>query len=298
MERKRKLQIDGVFSGGGLKGFALVGAYEVLEERGYEFKRVAGTSAGAILASFIAAGYTAKEIEELLDELDVTLFLDARKVIFPLPFMKWIRLYWRMGMYKGKALEQWIFEKLGNKGVYSFADLPSDALKLIASDLTNGKMLVLPDDLEHYGIAPKSFPVARAVRMSCNIPFFFEPVKLRTGNGESIIVDGGVLSNFPMWLFQDEKGKRERPLIGLKLSSSQEESDGYQINNALQLFEALFSTMKNAHDDRYISREHEKDVVFIPVDSIRATQFHLEDEQKKEMMTTGRRRTEQFLRFW
>ncbi|MER2091063.1 MAG: patatin-like phospholipase family protein, partial [Sporosarcina sp.] len=55
--------IDGVFSGGGLKGFALVGAYQVLEEKGYQFKRVAGTSAGSILASFIAAGYTAKEIE-------------------------------------------------------------------------------------------------------------------------------------------------------------------------------------------------------------------------------------------
>ena len=64
--------IDGVFSGGGLKGFALVGAYEVLEEKGYQFKRVAGTSAGAILASFIAAGYTAKEIELLFDDLDLT----------------------------------------------------------------------------------------------------------------------------------------------------------------------------------------------------------------------------------
>ena len=56
--------IDGVFSGGGLKDFALVGAYQVLEEKGFRFQRVAGTSAGAILACFIAAGYTGKEIEE------------------------------------------------------------------------------------------------------------------------------------------------------------------------------------------------------------------------------------------
>ena len=57
--------IDGIFSGGGIKGFALVGAFQVLEEKGYEFKRVAGTSAGAILASFIAAGYTRKEIRSI-----------------------------------------------------------------------------------------------------------------------------------------------------------------------------------------------------------------------------------------
>lgn len=288
--------IDGVFSGGGLKGFALVGAYEVLEEKGYQFERVAGTSAGAILASFIAAGYTATEIEALLDELDLAEFLDQRKILFPLPFMKWLRLYWRLGMYQGKALEQWLFEKLAKKGVYSFADLPDGALRLIASDLTNGKMIVLPDDLDSYGISPGSFPVARAVRMSCSIPFFFEPIKMKVRTGETIVVDGGVLSNFPMWLFKDDD--RKRPVIGLKLSRSKDEVAGYEINNALQLFEALFSTMKNAHDDRYISREHEKDIVFIPVDHIKGTQFKMEDEMKNEMMEIGRKRTLRFLQFW
>lgn len=287
-----------MFSGGGLKGFALVGAYQVLEEKGYQFERVAGTSAGAILASFIAAGYSAKEIETLLDELDLAEFLDQRKIIFPLPFMKWLRLYWRLGMYQGKVLEQWIFDKLAKKGIYSFADLPVGALKLVASDLTNGKMIVLPDDLESYGISPESFPVARAVRMSCSIPFFFEPIKMKVQTGETIVVDGGVLSNFPMWLFKDDDRNRKRPIIGLKLSRSKEEVGGYDIKNALQLFEALFSTMKNAHDDRYISREHEKDVVFIPVDHIKSTAFNMEDEMKAEMMEIGRARTIQFLRFW
>lgn len=167
--------IDGVFSGGGLKGFALVGAYQVLEEKGYRFKRVAGTSAGAILASFIAAGYTAKEIEQLLDELDANALLDPRKTILPIPFIKWIRLYWRLGMYQGKALERWLFEKLAQKGIYSFGDLPLGSLKFIASDLTNGKIIVLPDDLKHYGISSESFPVARALRMSCGIPFSLNP---------------------------------------------------------------------------------------------------------------------------
>lgn len=297
-ERKVRLLIDGVFSGGGLKGFALVGAYAALEDKGYQFQRVAGTSAGSILASFIAAGYTAKEIEQLLDELDVAEFLDPRKLMFPIPFMKWIQFYWRLGIYQGKALEQWIFDKLAQKGIYSFADLPHGTLKLIASDLTNGKMMVLPDDLSSYGISPESFPVARAVRMSCSIPFFFEPIKMKVGKEDTIIVDGGVLSNFPMWLFQDDKEQKKRPIIGLKLSASKDEAGEFKINHALHLFEALFSTMKNAHDDRYISRAHEKDVVFIPVEHANITKFHMEDDMKEEMMQIGRTRTEQFLRFW
>ncbi|GEN82475.1 hypothetical protein SLU01_07870 [Sporosarcina luteola] len=290
--------IDGVFAGGGLKGFALVGAYQVLEEKGYRFKRVAGTSAGAILACFIAAGYTGKEIEQMMVEEDLQSLLDTRKTIVPIPFLKWLTLYWRMGLYQGKALEDWFFEKLSVKGLYTFSDLPPGSLKLVASDLTHGKMIVLPDDLVHYGIEPGMFPIARALRMSCNIPFFFEPVRFKAPTGETIVVDGGVLSNFPMWIFDDENGRRERPLIGMKLSHRKDDMGGREITNALNLFEALFSTMKNAHDERYISRKHEKDIIFIPVEQYSATQFNMEDEQKDELIEIGRLRARQFLRTW
>lgn len=288
--------IDGVFSGGGLKGFALVGAYQVLEEKGYRFKRVAGTSAGAILASFIAAGFTSKEIEELLNELDTLTLLDHRNTILPFPLMKWINLYWRLGLYQGKALENWFLEKLALKGVYTFSDIEAGTLKLVASDLTNGKMMVLPDDLERYGISPASFSIARALRMSCGIPFFFEPVKLRVTSTDTIIVDGGVLSNFPMWIF--DNGNKERPILGLKLSSSSEEMEPRIIKNGLNLFEALFSTMKNAHDERYISRKIEKNIIFIPVEDYRATQFDLSDEMKQDLLEKGRNRAIQFLKTW
>ncbi|AMQ06120.1 MULTISPECIES: patatin-like phospholipase family protein [Sporosarcina] len=290
--------IDGVFSGGGLKGFALVGAYQVLEEKGYRFHRVAGTSAGAILASFIAAGYSAKEIEKMLDEQDFQVLLDPRKTIIPLPLMKWFQLYWRLGLYQGNALENWFLEKLAAKDVYTFSDLPPGKLKLVASDLTNGKMIVLPDDLEGYGISAETFPIARALRMSCGIPFFFEPVRLKVGKGETIVVDGGVLSNFPMWIFNDEGGNTERPVLGLKLSRSQEEMPGHKIDNALDLFEALFSTMKNSHDERYISRKHERNIIFIPVDDYSATQFDMDQETKEGLMDAGRNSTIQFLKTW
>ena len=290
--------IDGVFSGGGLKGFALVGAYQVLEEKGYHFQRVAGTSAGAILASFIAAGYTGKEIEGILDELDVLSLLDPRKTIIPLPSMKWFLLYWRLGLYKGKALENWFLEKLAEKGVYTFSDLPMGSLKLVASDLTYGRLIVFPDDLEKYGIPADSFPIARAIRMSCGIPFFFEPVKLKATSGEAIVVDGGVLSNFPMWIFDDENGKKERPLLGMKLSGNKEESPGRKINNGLNLFEALFATMKNAHDEKYISRKHEKNIIFIPANGQSATKFDLDEKEKDALIEKGRNHTIQFLKTW
>jgi NTE family protein len=62
------MQYDLVFQGGGAKGMAFVGAMEVFEKRKHTFRRLVGTSAGAINATLIAAGYTADQIAQALDE--------------------------------------------------------------------------------------------------------------------------------------------------------------------------------------------------------------------------------------
>lgn len=288
--------VDGVFSGGGIKGFAYVGAIQALEEKGVKFDRVAGTSAGAILATFIAAGFNTKELEQIFDELNLKVLLDPPKFIIEFPFLKWLNLYKRMGLYRGKSLENWFLEKLATKGIYTFGDLPKGTLKLVASDLTNGKIIVLPDDLHHYSIDANTFPVSRALRMSCGLPFFFEPVYLKNGKRESVIVDGGVLSNFPMWIY--DNGNKKRPVLGMKLSSASEEMSPHDINNGIQLFEALFTTMQNAHDNRYIARRHEKNIIFIPVEEYSATQFDLDEATKNKLMSIGKERTIQFLKNW
>ncbi|MBY0122423.1 patatin-like phospholipase family protein [Bacillus sp. S/N-304-OC-R1] len=292
------MDIDGVFSGGGIKGFALVGAYEEIERRGFRFKRVAGTSAGSIVAALIAANYSSKEIHQLLDELELEKFLDARKTLIPFPVMKWILIYWRLGLYKGDELEKWLAEKLAARGVMRFSDLPPQTLRVIASDLTNGQLIVLPDDLIKYGIDPYSFPVAKAIRMSCSLPYFFEPVKLYTKRTANIIVDGGVLSNFPMWLFDKENIIKVRPVLGVQLSHSKPNHPQHKIRNAIQMFEALFDTMKEAHDSRYISRKHAGDIIFIPTEGILTTEFQLTPEKKQELIDLGKECTKQFFSKW
>lgn len=288
--------VDGVFSGGGIKGFAYVGAIQALEEHDIHFKRVAGTSAGAILAAFLAAGYTARELENIFDTLNVKVLLDPPKICLGMPFLKWINLYMRFGMYRGQLLEKWFHQKLAVKGICSFGDLPKGALKLVASDLTNGRIVVLPDDLRHYGIDGSTFPISRALRMSCGLPFFFEPVHLKNGKRDCVIVDGGILSNFPLWIF--DNGNKQRPVLGLKLNSATEQASPHEIDNALQLFEALFTTMKNAHDNRYITRKYEKNIIFIPVEKYSTTEFDMDEETKKHLIRIGKQRTNQFLKKW
>ncbi|MBD7908305.1 patatin-like phospholipase family protein [Sporosarcina gallistercoris] len=292
------MEIDGVFSGGGLKGLALVGACKVFEEKGYTFKRTVGTSAGAIVAAMLAAGYTAREMEEIMQQQNFPELLDARKTFIPIPFMKWLQLYWRMGLYQGTALENWFSDILAEKGVYTFADLPEGSLKIIVSDLTNGKLIVLPDDLGEYGLRADFFPVARALRMSTSIPFFFEPVVLHSLAGNSVTVDGGVLSNFPLWMFNEPDNGEMRPIVGMKLSHNPADKKKTVIRNGLGLYEALFTTMKDAHDEKHVSKRLEKDVLFIPTDGISAVQFDLSDEQKDTLVISGEVSATNFLKNW
>src|SRR3954453_13731963 len=72
--------VDLVFEGGGVKGIAMVGALSVLEEHGYKPQNVAGTSAGAIVATLLAAGYTAAELRDLISNQDFSEFMDTNWV--------------------------------------------------------------------------------------------------------------------------------------------------------------------------------------------------------------------------
>lgn len=294
------MKIDGVFSGGGVKAFAFVGALESIEKRNLHFERVAGTSAGAIIAALLSAGYHYKEIKTLMDDLKLKEFLDPPSITKYIPGSRWLLLYFQMGIYKGDKFERWIYNQLAARNIYTFGDLPEGYLKVVVSDLTLGKLIILPDDLERvYGINPIDFPIARAVRMSAGFPYFFVPKKLIGENRvKSLIVDGGLLSNFPLWVFESETNKRKRPILGVKLSDSPQQNNPKKIKNALDMLYALFSTMKQAHDARYISTSEKANIIFIPVKDVETTNLMIEDEVKKKLIKSGKEKATEFLKNW
>jgi len=294
------MDIDCVFSGGGIKGYAFIGALQTIKEHQYEIKRVAGTSAGAILAACIAANYTVEEIEQMLEQVQIENLLDPPFLSKYVPFTKWFLLYRQMGLYKGDKLESWFEDILAKKGVYTFADLEKDALKIVISDISLGKLVVIPDDLQRvYGINPKRFKVATAVRMSANFPYFFMPKKLYFNHTYSYIVDGGILSNFPLWVFRNGEHERDkRPVLGITLSDTVENSGPVKVQQAIDLFRALFLAMMRAHDTRYVSRKMQNDVIFIPVKEINAMDLAIPDDVKRQLIQLGNEKTATFLKTW
>ena len=98
---------------------------------------------------------------------------------------------------------------------------------MIATDLSDRRMLVLPHDLDELIDEPDDFSIARAVRISMSIPGFFEPARLKDKRGkEHVIVDGGVLSNYPVWLLDDGTPDPPWPTFGFKLVSRADDVPG------------------------------------------------------------------------
>src|SRR5699024_1977791 len=141
------MSIDCVFSGGGVRAYAFIGAYDILEQQGYQVNRVAGSSAGAIFASLIAAGYSSQEIHELMLDLYMKKLL-APPGFSSLPLFKWILFYFHKGLYKGNRLEKWIQEALDKKNIYTFKEININHLKVVVSDIYLGKLVVIHNVLK------------------------------------------------------------------------------------------------------------------------------------------------------
>jgi NTE family protein len=313
---------DLVCEGGGVKGIGLAGAYSVLEEQGYVAQNIAGTSAGAITAALVAAGYTASELREIVFGIDFLSFRD-RSWEDKVPLVRRsVSILKDLGIYEGKFFETWMEGLLAKKGVRTFADLATDAygddpryrykLQVIASDVTTHRLLVLPRDAHQLGIDPDELSVARAVRMSMSIPIFFEPVcqKNRTTNRTHIIVDGGMLSNFPVWLFDCEADDEPdwptfglllvepnpREQIGQRLPEPDDVKRG--IGGLLKYVRAMASTMMEAHDRLYVETAEFARTIPIPTLGIGTTEFEITEERKQALYDSGRAAAADFLETW
>lgn len=218
---------DLVLEGGGLKGLGGAGAVQLLLERGWTFPRVCGSSAGAVLGCFVAAGADPEQLGSLVERLDYGQVPDRVPGLDPVA-----AVLAGGGVHHGAHLRDWVGDELAGLGVVTFADLrrtdPADDDRVPARDrwsfvataleVTRGRRLRLPWDYPSLGVDPDEALVADAVRASAAIPLYFEPVRVRhPGTGEvAVLVDGGLVESFPLAVFdRTDAGPPRWPTLGV-----------------------------------------------------------------------------------
>jgi len=294
------MKVDAVFEGGGMRGIGIVGALRYFEKKGYVWRKTAGTSAGAVIAAMVAAGYTSKELEKILVDTDFTRFLD-REGMQRIPLVgKALGFFKDKGIYSGEYFENWMYELLKAKGIEKFKDVCCEGeskLNIIASDITLKKMLVIPEDLSYYGLDPFEFSIARAVRMSISIPFYFKPIELKHKYGISYIVDGGICCNYPINIF-DSKEELNIPTIGFKFDSNM---IGYTYEGKKDAMSFLFDiadTMSAETNGSNLSERDKYRTVFIPTLGVETTEFNISKQKSVRIFQSGYRAARKFLKKW
>lgn len=154
-----------VLGSGGARGYAHIGAIQVLEQHGIRPDFIVGTSAGSIVGSIYASGKNADQLRNIALSMKPT---DVRE----------IRLDMK-GVLDGKKVEDYVNEQVDNTPL----DLLKIPMYVVATELSEGKKMVF-----------NAGNTGQAVRASVSIPSMFIPAKIQ----QLEYVDGGLVSPVPV----------------------------------------------------------------------------------------------------
>ena len=204
---RRPPSIGLALGGGAARGFAHIGAIQVLEEAGVQADLVVGTSAGSLIAALYASGKGGQELAATALTLDEGAITDWT---FP-----------GRGLIRGEALARFVRVQTGGRTI---EDMPRP-LGIVAADLDSGAPVLF-----------RRGDTGTAVRASSAVPAVFQPVRI----GEREYVDGGLVSPVPV-RFAREMGAEF--VIAIDISTPPE---GAPTGDALRMLLQTFSIMSRS----------------------------------------------------
>jgi NTE family protein len=302
-----------VFEGGGVKGVAYGGVFEVLEQRQItpHIESVAGTSAGAITATMMALNYSAEEFLKIMMTLNFEKFEDGCDLIGPIRLIR--RFGWFKGNYFLKLMESYIAKKTSDghhpgNGRATFRDLIEKY-----RDLHFKRLYVFGTNLTQQAVQKFSYEttpdmaVADAVRISMSIPFFFKARFYEQNGSNDAYCDGGVLNNYPIDTF-DEQHTEVEPDSGHQMlhRTPNGETLGFHFDNpdqspspinSLRSFTGgVIDALLDIQDILLKTNPgDERRSVFINDLGVKFTDFELSDQTKRALIDQGRIATTEYL---
>jgi NTE family protein len=274
------------FGGCGVRNAAYAGALMALQEAGLlgALRGVSGTSAGSIIATLVACGYSPAEVRDALLDLDFKRLTNDGFVEGAMNMYESFGLH--EASYVETRLDQLITAKTGKKHT-TFAELREHGglvLKVVGTNLSRRMARVFPDE------RTQDMPIVKAVRISIAIPLFFEAKQL---DGD-LYVDGGLLWNLPVEAFDPPDSVNPRTL-GL-LVQERAHPEPWPIDGARSYAMALFATLLRAQDsDLQLSPGDRSRVVTIDDLGISPVHFDITREQKTALIDSGHAATLRFL---
>lgn len=206
-----------VLCGGGMKGLAHIGVFEVLEREKIPVAAVIGTSMGAIMGGLYSAGYTPAEMREILSKVDLMEIMSGRTAmesdkgafnrppapndaLFSVTVNSDNQTQGRRAALNAKNLYAFLSELTADVTVTDF-DYLKYPFAAVATNLLDGDTVVL-----------RNGNLASALRASMSIPIVFDPWPM----DDMLLVDGGLKANLPV--LEAKKIYPGHPIVAVNLS--------------------------------------------------------------------------------
>jgi len=313
-----------------VKGIAYAGALEILDKEGIlqNIERVAGTSAGAMMAVLVGLRYSSKEVQEVLWNLDFKGFIDSSWGILRNTRRLFKKYGWCKGDFFRKVMAELIQRKTGD-GEITFGELACTQqfrdIYLVGADLTTGlsKLFCAQQTPE--------VKVADAARISMSIPLIF--AAKRSEDKKRLYVDGGLLENYAIKTFDqleyvtDNHFRRteyynkinhhagfhkhgthreyvyNKETLGFRLDSEEdismylthEEVPCKEIGSFFSYTKALVTTLIEFQNNVHLHSDDWQRTVYIDTLGVRAIDFDISDERKQDLVDSGMKYTQRYL---
>jgi NTE family protein len=292
------------FKGGGILGIAYAGAIKVLEENNMltPIEKVAGTSAGAITAALVALKYNAQEIYDIVNSTDFKTFEENKKT-HKLGIIDKVKeaenVIHNYGLYDGDAFLDWMRKQITGKGLpetATFKDFKNAGMKDLHVFATDLNLQALKEF--SYEATPDVI-VAEACRASMSIPLFFEAWSFTNNNpNDHIYVDGGMIYNFPISIFDNKNGDNPETM-GFFLSNltGNKPKNDLKRGHLASYVKITFETIMEAQNINFENNESQKRrTVIIDNLGISATNFGITPAEKMELYNSGINYTTAYLK--
>lgn len=284
------------FQGGGALGMAHIGAWKAISKE-FDIKGVAGTSAGSIVAAFCAAGFTPEHTIEIFNQLNWSKYVKRQGWLQPLIKL----LIKKDGFSDGENFRKWLRDKLKENIDSDIQDIRFNFLydktkiylAIVACNLNgeNSERRVVIFDKKQ---RPNDF-VSHAVRASISIPMFFNPVENR--NLGEVLVDGGLLLNYPIKLLYKQAQEENCALIGVRFKEKP---------NYLENPSAWRTSWQSVQIMQQVGNEPPEEItkypnyieIVIDVKDFNFLEFNLTKDKKDKLVKRGVDATERVLDKW
>lgn len=264
-----------VLSGGGVKSAAYIGALNSLFSHipREQIIHYVGTSSGGIFAILLAIGYSCTELQKILMKYDFKQFLND---------INYDDIVCNYGISEGEQMTRFCTELLDVKNCnITFAEL-YDKVK-IKTTITVTNFTAQHVEYWNHETTPNNSVLAAMIATS-RVPIFFTPFQYNN----NLYLDGGIINNYPINYVENELDTT----LGFCLMSNRNTDD---IKNLVNYMMYVFILTCNSNII-LLNQNYTKKTIFINIDEISFIDFEIDDEQKLNMVETGARITEKYIK--